>query len=367
LRGDLDNWRLRAEGAETELVNLRAQLAQSSTRFDAELSGWRLRAEGAETELANLRAQTSERATRFDADLGALRLRADGAETELTAVRSELSDLRVECGQKTEQLEITERELAQLRSDYAAMQSRGAGGALAAGAAGLAAGELALSGEPGRAEKAERASADLRALLAERVHTLHLTEAELARLRAEVIEARSAAAEMEDELAQVIAAPTRAAPRLDVRAAAGEPERDELILINGIGPVFEKRLNEAGILTFAQLAETPDERIVEIVKAKKWQAVDAPFWRRQARDFAAQKLAGAWTVSATQGDELILINGIGPVFERRLKNAGILTFAQLAETPNARILEIVKAKSWQAVDPDFWRRQAREFAAGRPE
>jgi len=380
---DLEGWRLRAEGAETELANLRAQLAESSARYTTDLEGWRLRAEGAETELANLRAQLAESSARYTTDLEGWRLRAEGAETELanlraqlaaaanlqnelTAARSELSDLRLEIGQKAEQLISLERELAQVRADYAALQAHGAGGVIAAGAAGVAVAGLAASGEASRAERAEREAANLRAQLAERVHTLHLTEVELARLRTEVIEARNAAAEMEDELADVIAAPTRAAPHLNV-LAAGAAEHDDLILINGIGPVFEKRLKEAGITNFAQLADTPDERLIEIVRAKKWQAVDASFWRRQAREFAEQKRAGIWSVGAGQGDNLTAINGIGPMFERRLKNAGITTFAQLAETPSERLLEIVRAKSWQVVDPEFWRRQAREFAAGRPE
>ncbi len=348
---ELGDWRLRAEGAETELANLRAQLAESSARYTTDLESWRLRAEGAETELANLRAQLTAVAN---------------LQNELTAVRSELNDLRADNGRKAEQLISLERELAQVRADYAALQAHGAGGALAAGAAGVAAAGLAVSGEASRAERAEREAANLRAQLAERVHTLHLTEVELARLRAEVIEARNAAAEIEEELAAVIAAPTRAAPQLNV-LAAGAAEHDDLILINGIGPVFEKRLKEAGITTFAQLADTPDERLIEIVRAKKWQAVDASFWRRQARDFAEQKRAGLWSVGVGQGDNLMAINGIGPMFAQRLKNAGITTFAQLAETPSERLLEIVRAKSWQVVDPEFWRRQAREFAAGRLE
>ncbi|MDW8327772.1 MAG: helix-hairpin-helix domain-containing protein, partial [Anaerolineales bacterium] len=335
---ELNDWRRRAEGAETELAEIRA-------RYDNESNEWRLSVEGAraaQTELAAVREQLALQLNR--ANFAEEQVRA--LENELAAARSELSDLRQTDAQKSEQIARLEHELAQLRADYAALESRSA-----------------IVGEASRDEKAEREVAELRARLANRVYALHRAEAELARLRAEVIEARSAVAEMEEELlTETVAAPTQVTPAMDVPAtdaAAG----DELILINGIGPVFQKRLKEAGITTFAQLAETPEERILEIVQAKKWQAVDASFWKRQAREFAAQKQKGAWSAAATIGDPLTRINGIGPMFERRLKNAGITTFAQLAETSNERIFEIVRAKSWQAVDPEFWRRQAREFVA----
>jgi predicted flap endonuclease-1-like 5' DNA nuclease len=145
-------------------------------------------------------------------------------------------------------------------------------------------------------------------------------------------------------------------------ASPGAAEFDDFEPINGIGPVFERRLHDAGITTYGQLADTPAERIIAIVKAKAWQAVDAEFWRRQARDFAEAKRSGSLQ-TARRGDDLKLINGIGPVFERRLNAAGIYTFAELADTADDRLIAIVKAKSWQAVDAGFWRRQARDFAA----
>lgn len=61
-------------------------------------------------------------------------------------------------------------------------------------------------------------------------------------------------------------------------------------------------------------------------------------------------------------DRLEEIAGIGPVFARRLRKAGITTFRQLAMLPEARIRDIVQLQPWQA-DVASWIEQARERAA----
>jgi len=57
---------------------------------------------------------------------------------------------------------------------------------------------------------------------------------------------------------------------------------DQLEDINGIGPVFARRLNEAGIHTFVDLAAQSPERIKEIISPKNWQAIDPESWIAQA-------------------------------------------------------------------------------------
>ncbi|MFN2199150.1 MAG: helix-hairpin-helix domain-containing protein [Anaerolineales bacterium] len=60
------------------------------------------------------------------------------------------------------------------------------------------------------------------------------------------------------------------------------------------------------------------------------------------------------TETTLQQDRLEVIKGIGPVFARRLHEAGINTFADLAAASPEKLREIVAAKSWQAVEPDEW-------------
>lgn len=63
-------------------------------------------------------------------------------------------------------------------------------------------------------------------------------------------------------------------------------------------------------------------------------------------------------VVAPKSDDFTLINGIGPTFARRLHEAGIHTFADLAALTPATIKEVVKIADWQG-DPAGWIAQAR--------
>ncbi len=63
-------------------------------------------------------------------------------------------------------------------------------------------------------------------------------------------------------------------------------QKDDLKLIHGIGKTYEKRLNKAGVQTFAEMGALTVERVIEIVKAKQWQATEAPNWLEQAKLYA---------------------------------------------------------------------------------
>jgi predicted flap endonuclease-1-like 5' DNA nuclease len=60
---------------------------------------------------------------------------------------------------------------------------------------------------------------------------------------------------------------------------------DKLVLIEGIGPKIAELLTQAGILTFAQLADTPVERVREILAGggSRFRIQDATTWGEQAR------------------------------------------------------------------------------------
>lgn len=66
--------------------------------------------------------------------------------------------------------------------------------------------------------------------------------------------------------------------------------RDNLEAIKGIGPVYARRLREAGIRSFAQLAELSRERLGEILGERyKRLFSNQETIIAQARDFAQQK------------------------------------------------------------------------------
>jgi predicted flap endonuclease-1-like 5' DNA nuclease len=68
------------------------------------------------------------------------------------------------------------------------------------------------------------------------------------------------------------------------------------------------------------------------------------------------------TYQQSHPDELTRIRGIGPVFQRKLRNMGISSFKQLAQTDPAQIREMLEIKKWQRVDIEGWVEQAAELA-----
>lgn len=72
---------------------------------------------------------------------------------------------------------------------------------------------------------------------------------------------------------------------VDLDNLAAQP--DDLTAIKGIGAVFARRLNDGGIVTFAQLAQATPDQLQDIVQAAEWQAIDPASWIVEARQLAA--------------------------------------------------------------------------------
>ncbi len=146
------------------------------------------------------------------------------------------------------------------------------------------------------------------------------------------------------------------APPIAPGPATNGNAQDDLTLIRGIGPKFAVQLAAAGITSFAALAAATPEQLRDAAKAPTWQQVDYDAWIAEAKDLAGRPRSA--------GDDLLIIEGIGPVYAAKLQAAGITTFAQLAAADNARLTEIIQAPAWRKVDYDAWREQARLAAAG---
>lgn len=67
-------------------------------------------------------------------------------------------------------------------------------------------------------------------------------------------------------------------PRQELKQGVSQP--DPLDTIDGIGPTYKQRLNESGIYTFAQLADTSPELLKEITGVTRWDPAD---WISEAR------------------------------------------------------------------------------------
>lgn len=60
---------------------------------------------------------------------------------------------------------------------------------------------------------------------------------------------------------------------------------DDLTQINGIGPVYASRLNEAGIMTFSQLAALSPDQARELLKLSASQG-NPEVWIEQAKELS---------------------------------------------------------------------------------
>jgi predicted flap endonuclease-1-like 5' DNA nuclease len=83
----------------------------------------------------------------------------------------------------------------------------------------------------------------------------------------------------------------RESQRLQAEIEAGEAELaaymrthpDDLTNIKGIGPTYQSKLHNAGITTYAQLAQATPELLQQIINAPNWRKPNAESWIEQAR------------------------------------------------------------------------------------
>lgn len=92
--------------------------------------------------------------------------------------------------------------------------------------------------------------------------------------------------------AQLAAARQSAAAEVSADAAGpevtAEPvQEDDLTRIVGIGPVFQGRLQAAGIRTFARLAASSPDELRSAVAAADWQKIEPARWIEEAAQLAA--------------------------------------------------------------------------------
>ncbi len=105
---------------------------------------------------------------------------------------------------------------------------------------------------------------------------------------AEFVESAKAA-EMPEVAEQFIVQPAEI-PVETIRAAEIVVVPDDLKIIEGIGPKVNSLLNDAGIFTFSQLAETEESKIREILDQAGLRLLNPATWAEQAQLAAAGKM-----------------------------------------------------------------------------
>lgn len=68
----------------------------------------------------------------------------------------------------------------------------------------------------------------------------------------------------------------------------------------------------------------------------------------------------------THPDNLTVIKGVGPVYQWKLRDAGINTYKQLASADPGQVRRMLAVKKWQRVNIESWVEQARDWAQRGP-
>ena len=265
-------WRRRSTAGTGELENLQAQNRRLRADLDtANSTTAKLRADTGSLE-ASLNAAKSE-AARLRAEFEARNDSAGQHTVALEALNAKLATAERENERLHAQLNVNSGvtanlndQIGQLQAQLAAQAERPQLRTLSDGGEALAVGGSAPARDQFKTQLFS--AADLK--LAED------TGDELARLRGDLSGANGEIERLRAELA----------------ALRSRPMRDALIDINGIGPVIEKRMFDAGIFTFEQLAAQAPERLREIARLQDWQDADPNAWIAEARERAAGKGQG---------------------------------------------------------------------------
>ncbi len=150
-------------------------------------------------------------------------------------------------------------------------------------------------------------------------------------------------------------------------------DKDDLKLINGVGPFIEKKLNALDLYTFEQISQFDDDLVEQVTRAieffpgriarDNWVGQAAALFQTKMTNPAALKRAKA---TPSNPNDLKVVEGVGPKIEQLLKDGGIRNWSDLASASVARLQEILDAAGdrYRIHDPGTWPKQADLLAKG---
>jgi predicted flap endonuclease-1-like 5' DNA nuclease len=383
----------RAKAATTlnsEVETLKTRIHGLTRALDAskaEADKYRDDFENANSERSRLSAQLS------GSDLGAIKKQVEKLENDLQAARMTNASLqaendRLQAGPKTvysaqssSDDKIASANAAELRDTIAALKKE-------LGDAKFEAERLKKDSETAKMAinvavndantKSNQEIADLK-------RQLKLAEADVIRARDENTRLAQMRAGTAVEIKQAEAPSAPAAPVVEEKSAAVEEAPaavaapsapvDDLKVVEGIGPAIERILNDAGITSYAQVADMSGDQIKTVLEAGGNKLNDPTTWPEQAallrdgkmEEFAKleAELIGGRRVQ--KNDDLKIVEGIGPVIEGILNDAGITSFAQVASMSVDELKALLEAGGSKLSDPTTWAEQAALLRDGKME
>ncbi|MCB9295698.1 MAG: hypothetical protein H6559_21620 [Lewinellaceae bacterium] len=137
-----------------------------------------------------------------------------------------------------------------------------------------------------------------------------------------------------------------------IGAAAEVPEKDDLTLIDGIGPFLEKKLNEIGVFTYDEISSWDTARTREVTHAIQYfeGRIERDKWVEQAARLVPLKkhenpeaFKGRYDALSNDPEDLKVVEGIGTKIEELLKTAGINNWKALANADAGLLRDILEA------------------------
>lgn len=136
----------------------------------------------------------------------------------------------------------------------------------------------------------------------------------------------------------------------------------DLERIFGVGVVYERRLYAAGVGSFWEVAQLSNETLKDILEVEAFQDVDPEAIRRSAMELAVETGSVNRVWDGTPPDDFEPLAGIGTTFERRLYDAGLCTYRDLAKATASELERICRPPSFQKPDFSGWIEAARRLA-----
>lgn len=134
------------------------------------------------------------------------------------------------------------------------------------------------------------------------------------------------------------------------RLPLGEPEASTALRLNSGGPG-----NNSSSELLTDFLRQRDEELREARRQLVTTDVQIDSLRKEFEAY-----------QRSHPDNLTVIKGIGPIFQWKLRDAGINTYKQLATADPAQIRRLLSIKKWQRVNIESWVEQARDWAQRGP-
>ncbi len=143
--------------------------------------------------------------------------------------------------------------------------------------------------------------------------------------------------------------------------------RDDLTLIEGIGPFMQRKLNRMGIRHFEDIGKLDEKGLQDLSHRLQISEsrIEQDNWTGQANRLHELKTDDPDTfdrLSSHPSDRgnLQVVEGIGPAVEKLLKESGIKTWDELADAGVDKLKELLhdSGPSFQIHDPSTWPIQA---------